>query len=139
MPETEGQPARGPSPGDAQAGNNPDRGGKQGGVLGRDFIRTHRCEPRHGAAGNPADTADGRRRDADPEARTACSFSFPWSLPSAFVASTLLPARIRIMPPEAALCCRLVSKLGIALSYQGNSNFRFEENTYVLCLDLWRW
>jgi len=60
-------PPEGLEPGDAQAGNNPDRGGKQGDVQGRDLARTHRRQPCHGAAGNRADTASDCCRDADPE------------------------------------------------------------------------
>lgn len=64
--------------------------------------------------------------------RTACSLSFPWPLPSAFVTSTLPASCIGFMPLEAALCCRLVSKTGSVFSYKVTSNFRFGLNTYVL-------
>lgn len=60
-------PPEGLEPGDAQAGNNPDRGGKQGDVQGRDFARTHRRQPCHRTAGNRADTTCDCCRDADPE------------------------------------------------------------------------
>jgi len=60
-------PPEGLEPDDAQAGNNPDRGGKQGDVQGRNLARTHRRQPCLGAAGNRADTAYDCCCDADPE------------------------------------------------------------------------